>query len=366
MRLPALDFNDLNLWWSRNSIRHSGAARRRTWLKLAKLISNGVPILQALQTMQERRLKLKSASDPMVVALTDWIAHMRNGRRFAEAIDGWVPEEERMLIASGEASGTLEASLQSACTQIISGQEIRGALVAGFAYPAILIVLAFGVLVLFGYKIIPAFSGVIGDKGWQGMAASMVWVADFVQHWLWLVAVVLVSSIAAFFVSLPRWDGRTRIFLDLYPPYSIYRTVKGSAWIIAVASLVEAGERMENALKMLADQANPWMRNRIEACLAGMRSGHNLGEALARAGHGFPDQEVIDDLGVYSSLSGFDQALSLIGREMLTETVERIKVSMRLVFGVGLLLVAGIIAWMISGMIAMQTQMGQIMQHAYQ
>lgn len=351
------DFSDMEMTFARRAISGNSAGRKRIWLKLAKLLDNGVQIKVALESMRTRRVRAKGAKDAVAVAYGEWISEINNGKRFSDAIIGWVPPEEVMLISSGEQSGRMEASLHSAVSLIDSGDKIKSAVIGGLMYPAILILMAFGTLYLFGYKVIPGFARILPEDRWTGLAANMVDVSHFVQNWLWLVALLLIVVIASVIWSLSRWNGAIRTKLDAYPPYSIYRLVKGSTWMIALSSLVEAGVRAETAFQMLGERASPWLKERNDACLHGMRNGYSIGDALARSGHNFPDAEIIDDLGVYSSLSSFDQALAVIGKETMASSIESIQGVMKIVFNAGIAVVGVLLFWMIGGMLAMQVQM---------
>jgi len=358
-----LDFDVIAKKFAKYSFSTDSTLRRRTWLKLAKLIENGVQIRSAIETMRDRRVKAKSETDNLVIAYGDWTKAINNGKRFSDSIAGWVKPEERMLIAAGEQSGRLELALRSAVELIVTSGKIKSAVMRGMMYPVVLLLLSFGILYLFGYKIIPAFSKVVKDAEWTGVAASMVSVSHFVQDWLWLVGIVAITIAIAFFVSLPIWVGSLRAKFDAYAPYSIYRIVSGGTWMVAFSALVGAGVRAESALEMLSANATPWLKERINGCLAGMRNGFTVGDSLARAGHGFPDPEVIDDLGVYSSLSSFDQALAIIGEEMMNDGIERVERSMTVLFNVGLVVVSLLLSWMISGMLAMQLQMAGVLSN---
>jgi type II secretory pathway component PulF len=336
--------------------------RRRLWLKLAKLISNGVPILQAIETLYSRRVASGGEKHPHALAFGEWMRGIKNGERLSSMLDGWTGDDERMLISAGEQSGTMEKAFISAAHVMEARAQINSAVFNGLAYPFVLVMLLFGVLYLFGFKIIPAFSKIATPDKWHGLAHMMVEVSLFAQHWLWLIAVIIAAIVSAFFLSLPRWDGPLRIRLDRYAPYSIYRVMHGSTWLIGMSALVEAGLRIETALQQLSSTASPWLKTRIDACLRGTRSGLNVGESLARSGYEFPDREIIDDLGVYSSLSGFDVALSILGKEWLEESVAEIKERMGVVFGVSLLVVGLTIAFMVGGMMNMELQMSQLMQ----
>lgn len=346
-------------WW----FKHMDAdGRRRLWMKLSKLIGNSVPIIQALESMATRRKAIHGAGDPQVIALQSWVEGMNNGKRLSQMLDGWVGPVERMLIAAGEASGTMETSLQAATRVMEARKEINGAVIKGMAYPMILLTIAFAVLYMFGFKVVPAFTTIVPADRFHGLAAVLVSLSNFARGWLFVTAGVVAALVIAFFVSLPRWDGRYRVMADRLPPYSIYRVVQGSTWLIGLSSMLEAGVRLELALQQLAAMADTWLANRINAAIRGMRSGLQLGDALNRSGYEFPDREIIDDLGVYSSLSGFDEALSILGREWLTEAVVQIKARMTIVFGASLLTVAVLVGTMVGGMMTMQLQMSQIIQ----
>lgn len=356
---------DINRGYAQWMFRASHATRRRIWLKLGKLLGNGVPVVEALDTLHQRRIVLKGKNDPVALAIEDWLRKMRNGSRLSQAISEWVSHQEQMLISAGEQSGTLDEALRSTAEVMEAGKNIKSAVIGGLFYPLVMALIAFGVLILFAYKIIPEFAQVVPYERWVGFAKFMVDLANFARNWMPLIIGTPVALVVLFLWSLPRWKDGLRIKADKFIPYSIYRILHGSTWMISFAALVGAGVRMENALQQLAEGASPWMKTRIHACLRGMRSGANPGDALARSGYGFPDTEIIDDLGVYARLSGFDQALATIGREWITESVEMIQMMMKVVFGLSVLLVGLFIALMAGGLIAMELQMTAVMQGNY-
>jgi type II secretory pathway component PulF len=342
----------------------STAQRRRLWLKLSKMMKNGMKLMQAITVIRDRRIAAGGKSHPMTLALDAWATGLRNGKRLSAAMEGWVGEQEMMLIAAGEQSGDVPGALIATARTMQAKRAIKKTISRGLAYPSFLLLLAFAVLYLFGFKIVPAFTNAIPGSQWTGLALAMIKVSNFAQNWLWLLALSTVSIIVVFFISLPRFDGTIRIKLDRIAPYSIYRVIQGSSWLIAIASLVTAGLSNITALEQLSEIASPWLRTRMQSCLAVMRSGLNMGDALARTGYEFPDREIIDDLQVYAALSGFNEALEMLGEEWLTESVEQIEARMSIVFGIAILSVGFLIAFMVGGMMQMQLQLGEIMQHA--
>lgn len=357
--------NDFELKFSRFMFSAGMGARRRLWIKLAKLLSNGVPILDALKSIHERRIAGGDAKDPATVAIGKWIERIRNGHRLAAAVEGWAPRDEQMLIAAGEQSGRLNDALLNTAEIMVAKAKIRKAVIGGLLYPVVMSLVALGVLVMFSYKIIPEFAKVVPDEKWHGTARLMIDIANFTRDWLVVMIGLAIAAIVALFMSFPRWSSGFRIRIDRYPPYSIYRMLQGSAWTISLAALVSAGVRVENAVQQLGEGAGNWLYDRTQACLRGMRSGLTLGDALAKSGYGFPDKEIVDDLGVYSRLSGIDQALSIIGKEWITESVEAIQGMMKAIFGVSVLVVGLLIAFMVGGLIGMELQMTSIVQSSY-
>lgn len=357
-----MNFADIELAYARYSFKRGLAERRRLWLKLAKLMKNGVKLLQAITSIRDRRIAAGGKNHPTTLALDAWATALRNGKRLSIALNGWVSEQEMMLIAAGEQSGGVEEALIATATTMEAQKAISKAIFRGLAYPIFLVLMAFSVLWLFGFKIVPAFTQAYSGDGWHGLARGMIHVSLFAQQWLWLVMLATIVIVFLFFWSLSRLDGAVRIKLDRYAPYSIYRVIQGSTWLIAIASLVNAGLSNITALEQMAATASPWLKTRIQACIAVMRSGLNMGDALARTGYEFPDREIIDDLGVYAGLSGFNEALAMLGEEWLKESVEQIQMRMNIVFAVAVLLVGGLVAFMAAGMMQMQLQLGDLIR----
>lgn len=358
-----IDFKALNEAWARFQFRSGVASRRRVYIKLAKLLGNGVKIIDAITTMRDRRVRMHGKNDPMVMAMNAWAKRMSNGSPLSEAVAGWVPAQERMMLAAGERSGRLESALLSNTEVMSAQQEIRSAIIGGVSYPAMLVVLAFGMLYLFGYKLVPAFSKIVSDDKWTGAAAVVVSISHWVQAWLWLPAMLTLVATAVCLWAMPNWVGAARIKLDAYPPFSIYRLTQGSSWVISLAAMVETGERIEDAVKILGKNSSRWLNIRNAAILNGLRSGYNIGDAMVRTGTGFPDPDVIDDIAVYATVGGIDQALKMVSREWIKESVESIRSKMKLFFNVGIVTVGLVVGFMVSGLISMQLQMGQILKH---
>lgn len=338
----------------------TGSDRRRLYQKLGRMLDNGVPIILALKSIRDRRIKHTSKTDGMVIALEEWIEAMNNGARFADASSEWVPMQERMLLVAGERSGNMSSAFASAVNVMETVGKIKSAVISGALYPLIVGALGLMMSYLFGSKIFPAFFKIAPEDRWTGLAVSAISFSHFVQNWMVIVVIIVLALISLMVWSFPRWDGPLRVKLDKFPPYSIYRTVVGSTWLIAMSAMVDAGERIEDALVKMKIGSGLWLGNRIEACLSGMREGHNMGDALARSGHNFPDPEIIDDLGVYSAISGFDAALATLGAEWTETSVSQVQIGMKVLFVAGIFAVTALLSFLISGLLSMELQLSTV------
>lgn len=333
--------------------------RVRLWQKLGKLIKNGVPIIKALERIGETAPQGSS----MRAALNEWVAMLKNGRTFEDAVSRWVPSEEAMLIAAG-GEGRLHTMLDSVVRVVNAKRQTVSAVKGGLAYPVFLVIVSFIVLYFFSFKLIPSFEMVAKGNNWVGLARALVNVSAFVRPALPYMLLAVIASILAVLWAMPNWTGRGRVIADRFLPFSIYRVIQGSAWVIALSAMVQAGMRIEKAMEKLMSNASPWARVRIAGALRGIKSGVDLGKALEQTKFEFPDREIIADIRIYSSVAGFDEALRQIGDEWIEESVARIKQLMALVFSVTLLIAGSIIAFEVAGMLSMELQIQTMMKSA--
>jgi type II secretory pathway component PulF len=270
-----------------------------------------------------------------------------------------------LIILAGEQAGRLETTLLAVIDVVQAGKKIRAVVVSGLAYPGAIFILVIAYVYLFGTRVIPEFARIVDPGKWRGSARSLHLMSEFVQSWMLLLVALLVAALAAMVVSMPRWRGNARVPLDRFAPYSIYRLVSGTGFLMAFAALQAAGITVEKALVRLSTQASPWLRQRIDGALLGVRSGLNCGEALRNSGYGFPSAEVIDDLCIYADYRGFAEALKMIADEWLEEGVEQVSAQMKVLNGLAIVLLAVVIGWLVTGFFGIQQEIAAVARGAH-
>jgi type II secretory pathway component PulF len=346
---------DIDRLWAKTQL--TAQVRTRLYRKIATLLSNGLPLLKALEELHRRETHDgRRRHEPLAVTIADWRRTVQNGRMLSEAMAGWVPHSEQMVVMAGEQAGRLEASLSQVVGIVESARKIRGAIVGGLAYPLAILALVMCYLYMFGTRVVPEFARVTRPETWHGAARSLYAMSQFVQSWMPALVVCVVAAVAAILASLPRWRGPLRAAADRLPPYSIYRLVSGCSFLMAFSALQRAGMTVERCLMRMNDGANPWLRERLDGALLGVKSGLNCGEALRSAGYDFPSKEVVDDLCIYAEFRGFSDALQVLADEWMAYGVSTISTQMRVLNGAAIVTLALVIAWLVVGFYGIQQE----------
>lgn len=345
-------------WFAR--VQFGGKQRVRVYRKIVRLLQNNVPLLVALQSIWVLASKNgKKPGLPTAQILQAWINQVKNGKALDVAIQGWVPETDRTVIGAGNESGKLPEAIENACYLYEGQKKIRNAVIAGVAYPFALFVMVIVFLFIFGIDVIPKFETVLPRDRWTGLAGQMSSLSDFVQNWMVPTLIGVAALFAVMLWSMPRWTGKARVKLERFPPYSLYKLVTGSGFLLSMAALTSAGVKQTNALRIMMRDAKPWMQERLSRTLYFVNEGQNLGEALYLTGLQFPDPETVNDLRTYAPLTGFDEMLMRLGRENLEDTIERIQQQSVIMRNAGLMFGAIVVAWLFMGIFSIQTQITQ-------
>jgi type II secretory pathway component PulF len=348
---------DLNRAWARLML--TAAVRLRLYRKIGTMLANGLPLLRVLDELYLRASAHgRRPSQPQAIALAEWKRAVQNGRTLAEGLRDWVPQAEQLVILAAEQSGRLEAGLAAVIDVVQAARRIRSVITGGAAYPLLLLAVVLCYVYLFAAWVIPEFARVSDPSGWRGAAQGLHLVSQWVQHWMAYAVLALVLLLAAVWHSLPRWRGSARLLADRLPPYSIYRMVSGSGFLFAFSALLSAGITVEKALLRLYECASPWLRERLEGALLGVKSGLNCGEALKNSGYGFPSPEIVDDLCVHAEYRGFPEALKTTADEWLNDGVERISVQMKFLNALAIAVLALVIAGLAGGLFSILQQLG--------
>ncbi len=349
--------NKLELWYAKLVFRLNTEKRMAICRKLASLLRNDFTLINALERLEMIESKNGTKpNEPYAIAMREWQKSLERGMSFSDATRGWVPPEETLLVTSGNLS-SLVVALENVGRVVDGTQRIRRAMTTAVAYPLFLLALTFGIIIMVGVYLVPPLAEVAGSQiVWQGTARSLIWVSDIsIKYWYWFL-VVFAGVVGIIWLSLPRWSGQLRAKFDKLPPWSVYKIQVSVGWLMSLAAMVKTGVTIPDAMRMLADNANRYLRNILESALRFIANGDNLGVALTHTKRNFPDDDIIGDITIYADMNEFDDNLNQVANDYLEESVRKMEKISDTLNSLGILLVSAIIAWVVLGTFQMQDQ----------
>lgn len=336
-----------------------GNTERRLSLirKLASLLRNNFSLMDALSRIEQiESHNGKKPSEPYAIVMREWQKNLEQGMSFSDATRGWLPLEETLLVTSGNISDLIVA-LENVDTVVNGTTKIKRAMLTAITYPLFLLVLTFGIIIMVGMYLVPPLASVAGpDVVWTGAANLLIQVSEFsMNYWHMFAMGIVILSVVIWF-SLANWSGWVRALFDDLPPWNIYKIKVSVSWLMSLSAMISSGVAMPDAMRILADNSNRYLRNILENTLRYIANGDNLGVALSRTGADFPNKEIIGDLTIYSEMNDFSSNISHIANDYLQDSVRKMEAISSTLNSVGILLVSAIIAWVVLATFQMQDQ----------
>jgi type II secretory pathway component PulF len=222
------------------------------------------------------------------------------------------------LVQAGEATGSLNETLERLIAHLTEQREMRRQLGAALAYPVLMVFVAAGVILFFLFFLLPRLQSLLYSLGGQLPLSTkiLVGLSGFAIHYGVFVLIALIFAA----ISVWRWHateaGRDKIDvwllkLPLIGPFIVAQTVLAFSQTLGV--LLENGITASEALHMTEKQIdNRVHRRAFTEATARVLEGEVLSTALERT-RCFPDL-VLDRLAVGENTGNVAPSLKEIGR----------------------------------------------------
>lgn len=350
-------FDDLSMSLARMKLRSNKKLRFRIYRKIQGMLEMNEPLPTALDRLWRNVSDDgRKASAPAALAVKQWLERSRLGLTLADMLDGWVPQRELMLVRAGEESGNVAKAITSIMLVDESAEKMRKAIMSAITYPAFIFFLMAGVLWMFGVNLIEPLRKTAPPQV-VAQLSGIATVSDFVRDQGFLTLVIVGIIVAIIIVSLPRWRGRVRAQLDMFPPYAWYRIWQGSAFLLSMSALLSAQVPLRKCFEILLNGASPWLQERLESARQEILRGKNLGEALRSQGLNFPDPQLARDLEILAERADVARTLEVLAQEWLAEQTRSLNSQAALVRTIGMGLVGGFIAWAMLSIVGISQSM---------
>lgn len=336
-----------------------GSANDRISLynKLRSLLRNRFSLMDALERIYQIASKDgKSPYDTLAIAISCWMKSVRNGDPFSVALRGWAPSTELLMLSVGDVAN-LEMALENTVKVVEGTKRMKEAVMGAVLYPLFLISLVILLIFGVGRYMVPPMIDAVPNLKWTGIARQLVALSFFVDENPLLLFSTLPIIVFLTCLTFPRWKKESRAYADKIPPWSIYRIFIGVGWLLSLSALVKAGTPVSKALRSLRADASPYLLYRIDSALKHVNNGDNIGDALYKTELGFPDEEVIGDLRIYSELDNFTEALERLSVEWMEDSIKNVAQKAAALNGLAILMIAAVICWVVAGTFDMQEQM---------
>lgn len=354
-------FGSVEVYYAKLICNFSNAARLKIYRKLASLLRNRFSLMDALDMLIDGLTNGgKKQGEPMAIAMTSWEHALQNGIPFSDALKGWAPDRERLMLSVGDVSN-LENALYNLIKISEGSTRMIRPITSAISYPSFLFMMSVLILWAIGVYMVPPMLEAVPGLNWVGTARTLVDLSEWIQK-NWLLAFSVFPIVALIiYATISIWTGKIRAKIDNVPPWSLYKIFVGITWLLALSALVKGGVPVSIALTSLKRDASRYLTERIDAALEFIKNGDNLGQALDKTGLQFPDKEIIADLKIYAELDNFEEALESLANNWLEESVYMIEQKAGILNMIAILMVAAIIAWAVFGVFDMQDQITSAM-----
>jgi type II secretory pathway component PulF len=313
--------------------------RLKLYKKMGSLIRQSLSINEIVKEISAVQKKGNTADYHFLMHVN---SEMQDGRSFSESLKGWTTDNELLLIQSGEKAGDLTNSFDMAISLTKRLKEIKSRVIKEAAYPTVLLTLLTAVLYGFAIAIMPALEGIMPVEEWPSSSQTLYNLSFFVKDNVFFIIIGVIALGSLIKHSMARMTGPIRDRLDSYPPYSIYKDIQSSVFLISVATLMTAQVSLKDSILNLKRQSNKYLKLKMDTILGRLEDGLTGGKAMNTEfmGSSGPDVEI------YGKAGDFEKAMMALGEEVIEDKLEKITKVMGLLKMMALLSFAGVIGWM--------------------
>jgi len=256
-----------------------------TLRQLGSLLNAGVPVLTALNAVGEQAPTLLS------YVYTQIAEKVRRGYSLKRCLEEEAPFLGKVtigLIAVGEANGTLDAMLNYAADLMENSRKVRGQIVQAFTYPAIVVLVGFGIGYFLVAHVFPKIMVFIEKQGKNVQLPTptrmLIDVNDFLTTYGAHVLAAPLILVAAYVLARRSPAIGERIdYIKLRLPLlgKAFRELANAMWCRTLGSLLGSGVDVLAALQLVEETVgNLHYSGQFRKMQEVVRQGGSLGKGL--------------------------------------------------------------------------------------
>jgi type IV pilus assembly protein PilC len=251
--------------------------------QLGAMLSAGIMLIRAMNILAQRNLKphIKKVYDEIILDLqrgsTLSEAMANRGRTFPELLVN--------MIRAGENTGKLDSTCEKMAVNYDKEHRLNKKVNQALVYPAILIVLIIGVVLIIFTFVLPQFMGLFENMELPLPTKIVMGISDFLLAWgMWLL-IGVVAGVAGL-IALLRQPGPRKSFdhLKLRLPKigQLLRIIYTARFARTLSSLYVSGISMIQALTIARTTiGNSYIAAQFDDVIEALGNGRTLSQALA-------------------------------------------------------------------------------------
>ena len=292
--------------------------------ELALLLHAGVDLIDGLYLLSEEEKDMSWKEFLLGLA-----KGMENGKSLSAVIDeaGCFPEYAVGLIKVGEAVGRTEDTLQAVSRYYEGREQMDRHIRSALTYPAILLLLMMGVIVVLLSQVLPVFNEIYASLGGQltGVAGGLLQVGQALDRGMPILCGILavVLLFLAVFAMHRGFRGCVlRLWNTYFGDYGVSRRLNNARFAQALSMGFASGLPLEDAIAQAAVMMKeiPSAAKRCALCQELLCQGESLSRALGEAGLMSASTCRLLTLGMRSGTG--DSVMEGIAERMLSDAQE--------------------------------------------
>lgn len=255
----------LLVWLAKKTLRKH---RADFYYDLGATLQDRVPLVTTLRKYEMRARLRKPSTVPMYAQM---LKGLQTGS-LSHSLSGIATPMEQTLIDATQAAGdsAMADGLLLMSSMVEKTDKMLTSIRKALFYPCGMLLMFSGMLTAFALSAVPVLVELMPPEKWPLSGRILYKVSMIIRDHGLLIACFIVFAFLAFVLSLPRWTGSSRSWVDRRLPYSLYRDYSGSLLLISLASMMRSGVSLRSALERSMKFSSPWTRWHVRRILSNL------------------------------------------------------------------------------------------------
>ena len=248
----------------------------------------GVSILEALKLLgdQTENKKLQKATNEVR-------ASVEKGQTLAGSLSehpNVFPELLVNLVSAGEASGSLDNSLERSATQFEKTAKINGMVSKAMIYPVMVLIVALAVIVVMLLVVVPRYESMFKELGGElpGITVAVVNASNFLKNY-WFIVFPVIILLVLLIKAWSKTDSGKHVLHKIilhFPAFGKLEKKKACSLMArTLSSLLSSGVPMVEAVEIVSQtMTNVYYEEALVLCKEGILIGQPLSRPMQECG----------------------------------------------------------------------------------